>query len=170
MKLQTSQILQIFHRVQDHGRLTAVHISKHSCVCGVCVGVCGGVLAESLCGMCDLCFGVVCWGVVWCGLACEKPLRMQIQNASVCAFKTTPCAPGKRPHVLNMRAFSGYTRKRPERTHGGVFNTWRGFPPSLLSSLFSSLSSLLSSLFPLSNDDNDHSSSRLSLCTHGSDS
>ena len=31
MKLQTLQILQILLRhVQDHGRLTAMHISKHS--------------------------------------------------------------------------------------------------------------------------------------------
>ena len=40
----------------------------------------------------------------------------------VCRFKTSPCVPGKRPHVLNMRAFSRYTRRRPERTHGGVLN------------------------------------------------
>ena len=25
---------------------------------------------------------------------------------SVCRFKTSPCVPGKRPHVLDMRAFS----------------------------------------------------------------
>ena len=106
---------------------------------------------------------------------------------------------------LDMVAFSGYTRRRLERTHGGVLNLHtEGFSAfsvflalclsfllslflsfsalflrslSLLSSLlFSSLlfSSLFSSLlfsllFSLSNDDNDRSSSRFSLCTHGSD-
>ena len=44
------------------------------------------------------------------------------ENPSVCAFKTPPCVPGKRPHVLDMRAFSRYTRRRLERTHGGVLN------------------------------------------------
>ena len=43
------------------------------------------------------------------------------------------------------------------------------FLSCLLSLLFSSLFPLFSLVFPLSNDDNDHSSSRLSLCTHGSD-
>ena len=43
---------------------------------------------------------VVVWCCfVWCGLACGKPLHVQIQNASVCAFKTPPCVPGKRAHV-----------------------------------------------------------------------
>ena len=59
----------------------------------------------------------------------------------MCAFKTPPCVPGKRPHVLNMRAFSGYTRRRPERTHGGVLNPH--------TEGFSAFSSLTSSLFPL---------------------
>ena len=60
---------------------------------------------------------------VWCGacMACGKP--PVCQNASVGgAFKTPPCVPGKRPHVLDMRAFSRYTRRRLERTHGGVLN------------------------------------------------
>ena len=30
MKMQLLQMIQIFYRVQDHGRLTAVHISKLS--------------------------------------------------------------------------------------------------------------------------------------------
>ena len=93
-----------------------------------------------------------------------------------------------------MRAFSRYTRRRLERTHGGVLNLhtegfsafsvfldfclsflFSLFSPSLslLSSLLTSLSSFsllsLSLVFSLSTDDNDHSSSRLSLCTHGSD-
>ena len=59
--------------------------------------------------------------------------------------------PGKRPHVLNMRAFSGYTWRLPERTHGGVLNLHtEGFPPSLFfllsPLLFFSSSLLFSSL------------------------
>ena len=58
------------------------------------------------CGVYMLWCGVVVYmlwcGVVLCGasLACGKPLHVQIQNVSVCAFKThIPCAPGKRAHV-----------------------------------------------------------------------
>ena len=40
----------------------------------------------------------------------------------MCAFKTPPCVPGKRPHVQHMRAFSRYTRRCLERTLGGVLN------------------------------------------------
>ena len=126
---------------------------------------------------------------VWCGAAWHA------ENPSVCAFKTPPCVPGKRPHVLNMRSFSGYTRRRLERTHGRVLNLHTDgfsafsvflalslclscslssfclsfFLSPLLSSPLSFSLPLLSSLSSLSNNDNDHSSSRLSLCTHGSD-
>ena len=48
--------------------------------------------------------------------------REKAENPSVCRFKTSPCVPGKRPHVLDMRAFSRYTRRRLERTHGGILN------------------------------------------------
>ena len=60
------------------------------CVCvGAGVGVCGGVCAESVCGMyvlsfgvvvCTLCCGVVCsvGGVVWCGLACGFSLLFSL--------------------------------------------------------------------------------------------
>ena len=127
--------------------------------------------------------GVVLLCVVWCGAAWHA------ENPAVCRFKTPPCVLGKRPHVLDMRAFSGYTRRRLERTHGGVLNlhteglsafsvflalSLLSVCPSffLFSSLLFSLSlfPLLSSLssFSLSNDDKDHSSSRLSLCSHGS--
>ena len=119
--------------------------------------------------------------------------RVKVQNVPVCRFKTPPCVPAKRPHVFNMRAFCQHTRKRFERTLGDVLNLHTGrregeksggrvlfslFLSSLLSfslpsfsfsSLFLfSLPSLVFSLFSLSNNDNDHSSSRLSLCTHGS--
>ena len=57
--------------------------------------------------------------------------------------------------VENMRACCRYTRRRPDRTHGGVLNVHtRGFLLSLFSSLFLSLSRsflplLFSSLFSL---------------------
>ena len=99
-------------------------------VCTLCCGVVysvGGVW----CGGGVLWWCVLWWCVVlWCGLACGKSLR-----------------------VSNMRAFSGYTRKRLERTHGGVLNLHtEGFPPSLsvLLSLFFlalSLSSFCLSFF-----------------------
>ena len=60
-----------------------------------------------------------------------------------------PCVPATGPHVLNMRACCRYTRRRPERTHGGVLNLHTGGLCLLSFSLFlslSSLSSLLSSL------------------------
>ena len=75
---------------------------------------------------------------------------MLIQNASVCAFKTPPCVPGKRPHVLNMLAFSGYTRRRLESTHGGfsAFSVFLALSlPSVSPSFFLFFSPLLSSLF-----------------------
>ena len=78
MKSQTLQILQILLSARSWS-VAAVHISKHSCVCVVCamcvqcvcavvvmcacsvVCVCFvrcGVCAESVYGMCVLCFGV----------------------------------------------------------------------------------------------------------------
>ena len=202
--------------MQEHGRLTAVHISKHSlfrlkitvgcptytcpsirvwCVC-VCANVCVLVLVL-VCAMVyvlrvcvwDVRFVFWCCGVyvvLWCCVFCwwcgvvrlgmrktspcvdSKRLRVCVQDASVCTGKTPACA--------EHAGVSRYTRRRPERTHGGILNLHtEGFSASssllspLLSSLLScSLPSLVFSLFPLSNDDNDHSSSRLSLCTHGS--
>ena len=94
--------------------------------------------------VCTLCCGVVCSvGGAWCGV-----VRLAMRKTpSVCRLKTPPCVPGKRPHVLNMRAFSGYRRRLPERTHGGVLNLHtEGFPPSLfflLSPLLFFSSSLL---------------------------
>ena len=52
----------------------------------------------------------------------EQERQRRRKTPSVCRFKTPPCVPRKRQHVLNMRAFSGYTRRRLERTHGGVFS------------------------------------------------
>ena len=131
-------------------------------VCAMCVLVlvlvCAVVYVLRVCVGCAFCV-LVLWCVrcvlvlrvllvVWCGAAWHA------ENLSVCRFKTPPCVPGKRPHVSNMRAFSGYTRKRLERTLGGVLNLHtEGFSAfsSLVLSVFLALSSvclsvLLSSL------------------------
>ena len=85
-----------FYRVQDHGRFTAEHVSKHSLfhlkitvgcplctcpsirVCGVCVCCVGDVCVQ--CGVCALCVvesGVVCVGVCVgvCGGVCAERVR-----------------------------------------------------------------------------------------------
>ena len=74
MKLQTLQVIQIFYRKQDHGRLSIVRISKHSCVsrdmCGVRVVFV--VCVWCVCGVCAVCVrcvcGVLCVWCVWCGV------------------------------------------------------------------------------------------------------
>ena len=153
--------------------------------CAFCVLVCCAVSLCVVCvrGFCCLCaVWVVC---VWCVLARGKPL--------VCRFQTPPCVRSKRFRVyrqndrvildsvvlpVHTEAFSMYTRKRFEPTHGeegggvhffslSIFRRLFLFSLSPLSSLSSSLSSLSPSLSAIF--DNDHSSSRLSLCTHGSD-
>ena len=40
--------------------------------------------------------------------------------------RTSPCAPATGPHVFDMRACCRYTRRRPDRTHGGVLNGHTG--------------------------------------------
>ena len=87
---------------------------------------------------------------------------MYVQNASVCTVRTSPCVPATGPNVLDIRACCRYTRRRPDRTHGGVLNVHTGgfSSPLLFSSLvlslflhvsFSVFSSLFSFLFsPLS--------------------
>ena len=73
-----------------------------------------------------------------------KSKRKARSNLS-CTGKT-PCVLAKRPHVLNMRAFRRYTRRRFECTHGGVLNLSTGGPLSLSSpSLFLSFLSFLPS-------------------------
>ena len=114
--------------------------------CVACVG--GGV-------WCVVCVGVV--SVVWWrGLARGKP-RVYVQNASVCTCNTRTCR---------------NTCARVAGTHGSVLNVHTGgFTLSFLSllssflflrsrpSYFSRSLSLFSLVFPLSNDDNGHSSS-----------
>ena len=69
--------------------------------------VLSSLLLSSLLSSCLLCLSVsLCFSlslslclsvcVVWC-VWC---LRVYVQNASVCRFKTSPCVPAPRPHVL----------------------------------------------------------------------
>ena len=121
-----------------------------------------------------MCMSVVCCACVlkWlcvcvesvCGVVCVA--RLGMRKKPVCRFKTSPCVPAKRVHVLNMRAFRTYTRKRFEPTHGDVLNLHTGEREG---GGGGSLSLSFSLLLSLSNNDNDHSSSRFSLKTHSSD-
>ena len=52
----------------------------------------------------------------------REALRVCIQHACVCAFKTSPCVPATCPHEKNMWACCRYTRGHFERTHGDVLN------------------------------------------------
>ena len=91
---------------------------------------------------------------VWRGLARGQTPRVWVQIVSVCRFKTLPCAPAKRAHVFNMRAFCRHTRKRFEPdtrrrfepTHGEEGGRWGGSLLSL-SRPFSLSLFLLLSLF-----------------------
>ena len=153
--------------------------------CAVSVSLCGVGVQCVVCGVwCVLCVcGVVCVVCVWRGLARGKPHVCRFKTSPCVGSKTPPCVPAKRAHVFNMRAFCRYTRRRFEPTHGDVLNlqgaslslSLLSFSLSLVLSSFSlpsfssfvlfsfSFSALFSLVFPLNNDDNDHSSSRLSL-------
>ena len=107
------------------------------------------------CGVCCVYMWCVCCVYMWCvvlvvRVVCgetwhaENP-RVYVQNASVCTVRTSPCVPGTGPHVQDMRACCRYTRRRPDRTHGGVLNVHTG-GFSLLSLLLSLSLSLLLSL------------------------
>ena len=129
---------------------------------------------------CCVCRYVLCWCWCWCamcgvwcawcvrGVCCvvvlsvcsaawhaenppcvgSKRLRVKVQNASVCTGKTRACSTHVR--VLPLHSLPS-------------------FSSSVLFPSFS-FSALFSRLLPfLSNNDNDHSSNRLSLCAHGSD-
>ena len=56
----------------------------------------------------------------------RKPPCVYVQNASVCTVRTSPCVPATGPNVLDIRACCRYTRRRPDRTHGGVLNVHTG--------------------------------------------
>ena len=130
---------------------TCLSLSSHVCLCGCgCVCVC-----------CCVWLCVLLWCVSFFFSCTEKRSRVFVQNASVCTFKTLPCVRSKRSRVyvqnarghighgvLNVHtgAFSTYTWKRFERTHGSVslFSSRVSLLSCLpLSLLFSCLSSLL---------------------------
>ena len=133
------------------------------CTCGVWCWCCVCVYMWC-CVLCGLCLCVVLvWCGVWWSLARGKPTCVYVQNASVCTVRTSPCVPATGTHVEDMRACCRYTRRRPDRTHGGVFNVHTGgflislssplslalsrsFLPLLFSSLFFLLFSFLSLL------------------------
>ena len=105
-----------------------------------------------LCGVCVWC--------VWCG-----------------TLKTPPCVRSRRLRVNQEKSRMFNTCGRFPGTHGGVlnlhtegFSTFCVFLALFLLSVCPSFSSpLFSSLFSVTMTNNDHSSSRFSLCTHGSD-
>ena len=71
---------------------------------------------------------------------------MYVQNASVCTVRTSPCVPATGPNVQDIRACCRYTRRRPDRTHGGVLNVHTGgfsYPLLFSSHFFASRSLLL---------------------------
>ena len=123
------------------------------CTCGVwcwcCVCTCGACGVVCTCGV--WCWWCVWWNV-WCGvwwyLALGKLPVCTFNDASVCTVRTYPCVPATGPNVQDMRACCRYTRRRPDRTHGGVLNVHTGgFLFSLFSSVFLSLWNALSRSF-----------------------
>ena len=121
--------------------LVLVLVCNVWCVVSVVCVVCVVLLLRVLCCCCG------CGCCVVCGLArlgtrktppCvgSKRLCVPVQSASVCGGKTPAC-------VVHIRPFSGYTRRRPDRTHGDVLNLHtEGFSAF---SVFLALSSSLSS-------------------------
>ena len=111
------------------------------CVCGVC-----GVLFFCVCTCGVGCWCSVCVHVVLVKLGTRKTPFVYVQNASVC--RTSPCVPATGPHVQDMRACCRYTRRRPDRTHGGfLFSLSVALSRSFFPLLFSRLVSLLTCLF-----------------------
>ena len=54
---------------------------------------------------------------------CQKSHVLPMKNVSVCRFKTSPCVPAPRAHMLkHVCAWCRYTRGRFERAHGDVLN------------------------------------------------
>ena len=145
-----------------------------SCFCGVVYCVLCVVLGAGVGVQCVVC------GV--CGVCCLCGAAWHAENP-VCRFQTSPCVGSKRIRVYSakrrivehMRSFCQYTRRRLNLHTETFGNLHKGClslslsSPSLFLLVLSSLSLFLraflvlfSLLFTLSNNDNDHSSSRLS--------
>ena len=129
------------------------------CGCVVLVCACGVVCACVCCGVCVLC--VLCGVSVGCVVCCflcvcvhvvlvklgtrKTPLCVRSKRLRVYGQDVSVCVPATGPNVLDIRACCRYTRRRPDRTHGGVLNVHtKGFSSPLL---FSCLVSLLTCLF-----------------------
>ena len=122
-----------------------------------------------MCGVWCLWCVCVVFGVcaVWCVLCVAQ---LGTRKPPVCGFKTPPCGPPKtcacvqHAHVLHVHTEAFFTGCLSPSLSPLLLSFSRPF--LFLSSfvLFSlSFSAFFSFVFPLSNDDNDHSSSRLSL-------
>ena len=146
-------------------------------VCALCVVVSGVLCVCVSVGVCAWC--VVCVVCV-ARLGTRKTPRVQVPDVSVCRFKSRPSVPAKRAHVFNTCVWFAGTHGSVSNVRTETFGTYtRGASHSLsLSSrpfhlsLFRrslSLLFLFSLLLSLSNNDNDRSPGRLSLCTHSSD-
>ena len=82
----------VFSRLSSH---MSLHMSCFfSCLVSslfLCLSLCL-CLCVNLSVLCGVCGVPVC--------TFKKRLRVSVQNASVCRFKTSPCVPAPRPHVL----------------------------------------------------------------------
>ena len=152
------------------------------CVCNVCV-VCVCVCCGG--GVCSVRGGVWCVvSVDWCVcVGAGVGVRCVVCGVCVAAWHTENplCASSKAsPCVGSKRLYVQHAMLRFEPTHrreGGSFSSLLylclalSFSLSLVPSSFSPfvLFLLLFLYSLLSDSDNDHSSNRLSLCTHGSD-
>ena len=71
---------------------------------------------------------VVVWLWLWSWCVCVCGVVWHAENP-VCTFKTSPCVPAPRAHVLkHVCAWCRYTRGRFECTHGGVSESTHGAP------------------------------------------
>ena len=110
--------------------LSSFSVSLCLCLCvSLSLSPCGVVV---LCGVvwcvwcvCVLCCVVCCVVLCVCGVVCGAAWHAE-KTSSVCRFKTSPCVPAPRAHVLphagvvpvHRGTFSIYTRRFLRRTHG----------------------------------------------------
>ena len=61
-------------------------------------------------------------------LPMKNILRVSTQHVTVCTFRTSPCVPAPRAHVLkHVCAWCPHSRRRFERAHGDVLSGHTGF-------------------------------------------
>ena len=61
-----------------------------------------------------------CCVCVWCGVVCGE--AWHAKKTSVCRFKTSPCVPAPRAHVLPHAGVVPVHTGRFESTHGGFLD------------------------------------------------